>query len=66
VTPNENIPHMLKDHGLWEANDGNHVMVSNPRVMISTVAPMTRANGHVQETQSANEKLDPKHGEATH
>ncbi len=57
---------MLKDHGLWEANDGNHVMVSNPRVMISTVAPMTRANGHVQETQSANEKLDPKHGEATH
>ncbi len=62
VTPNESIPHMLEDHGLWVADDGNHVMVSNPNEMISTIAP--RASGHVLEPRSANERLDFQHGEA--
>jgi hypothetical protein len=38
---------MSKDHGLWAADDGNHVMVTNHSEMISTSAPMTRDNGRV-------------------
>jgi hypothetical protein len=41
--------HMLKDHGSWVTNDGNHVMVSNLSEMISIIAPVTRANAHVPE-----------------
>ncbi len=59
MTPNESIPHMSKDHGLWASYDGNHVMVSNPSEMISIAAPVTRASGHVLKPQGANERLDP-------
>jgi hypothetical protein len=27
VAPDESMPHMIKYHGLWVADDGNHVMV---------------------------------------
>jgi hypothetical protein len=49
MAPYESMPHMLGDHGLWVVDDGNHVMVSNHNEMISTIAPVTRANGCVQE-----------------
>jgi len=38
------MPYMSRDHESWATNDGNHVMVPNPNEMISTIAPMTRAN----------------------
>jgi hypothetical protein len=38
------MPNMLIDHESWVANDGKHVMVPNPNEMISTAAPMTKAN----------------------
>jgi len=64
MTLDESIPHMSKDHGLWVANYGNHVMVSNPSEMISIAVPMTRVNGHVLEPQSVDEILDHHHGQA--
>jgi hypothetical protein len=36
----ENMPHMLEDHGLWATYAGNHVM-------ISTIPSMTKASGRV-------------------
>jgi hypothetical protein len=33
MAPDENMPHMLEDNGLWAADDGNHVMVSNQIIM---------------------------------
>ncbi len=47
IALDEMMPHMSKDHELWVANDGNHVMTPNPSEMISTIAPMTRANARV-------------------
>jgi hypothetical protein len=38
MVPNEDMSHMLGDHGSWVTNNGNHVMVSNPSKMISTFA----------------------------
>ncbi len=63
MIPDESIPHMSEDHGLWAIDDGNHVMVSTLSEMISTIAPMIRASGHVLKPQGANEKLDPQHRE---
>jgi hypothetical protein len=38
-------------------------VVSNPNEIISTIAPLIRANAGVLEPQGVNEKLDPQHGE---
>ncbi len=54
--------HMLKDHGSWVTNDGNHVMVSNLSEMISTTALMPKANAWVLKPQGVNERFDPQHG----
>jgi hypothetical protein len=43
--------------------DGNHVMVPNPNEMISTVAPIIKANMWVLKPQGADERLDPRRGE---
>ncbi len=62
VALDEVMPHMLKDHGSWVTNDGNHVMVSNPNEMISTVALMTKANAWVLKPQGVDERFDPQRG----
>jgi hypothetical protein len=36
---------------------------SNHNEMISTTAPMTRANSRVQEPRGVDTSLDPEHGE---
>jgi len=38
-------------------------VVLNPNEIISTIAPLTRANAGVLEPQGADEKLDFQHGE---
>ncbi len=58
VAPNEMMPRMSRDHESWATNDGNHVMVPNLNEMISTFAPMTRANMQVPKPRSADERLD--------
>lgn len=64
MAPNEAIPHIyVSKTWSWVTNDGNHVVVSNPSEIISTIAPLIRANASVLETQGVNEKLDPQHGE---
>ncbi len=30
MAPNESMPRMLEDHGLWAVDDGNHVTILNP------------------------------------
>jgi hypothetical protein len=54
---------MLRDHESLATDDGNHVMVANPNVMISIVAPMTRVNIQVPEPRGVDERLDPQCGE---
>ncbi len=60
----ENMPHMLEDHGLWATYDGNHVIVSNHSEMISTIPLMTRASGYVPKPQGVDERLYPQCDEA--
>jgi len=43
------MPRMSKDHESWVANDGNHVTISNPNEMISTIAQMIRVSAWVPE-----------------
>ncbi len=60
VTPNEMMPHMLKNHeSWWVVDDGNHAMVPNFSEMISI-------NAQVPETTSVDERLDPQLGEIQH
>ncbi len=54
----EIMPHMLRNHGSWATDDGNHVMVSNPSEMISIVIPITRVNNRVPKPQNGDERLD--------
>jgi len=58
VALDEIMPHMLRNHGSWATNDGNHVMVSNLSETISIVILITRVNNHVPKPQSGDERLD--------
>jgi len=49
VAPNGMMTRMSKDHESWVEDDGNHVMVSNPSEMISTITLVTRTNMWVLE-----------------
>ncbi len=66
VAPNEMMPHMSKDHKSWATYDGNHVMVLNPSEMIFITSLVTKTNTRMPKPRSANERLDPQHGEAQH
>jgi hypothetical protein len=43
MTPNEIMPNIIND-GLWVANGGNHIGVSNHVKMFSTIAPLMKMN----------------------
>jgi hypothetical protein len=60
VALDEIMAHMLRNHGSWATDDGNHVIVSNPSEMISIVIPITRVNNHVPKPQNGDERLDPQ------